>query len=100
MKRIEVRIDQLVLDGTPPHQARAVAQAVARALSQSLAERGLGASILAGPPIERIDAGSLTLAPSVPPAATGGQIGRTVAAAIAGPRGPRGSGGTGAGGKP
>lgn len=85
MKRIEVHIDRLVLDGVPPHQARAVAQAVARALSQSLAERGLGASILAGPAIERIAAGSLALAPSAPPAEVGGRIGHTVAAALAAP---------------
>jgi hypothetical protein len=85
MKRIEVHVDQLVLDGMPPHQARAVAQAVARALSRSLAERGLGASILAGPQIEQIHAGPLTLAPSAPPAEAGSRIGHTVAAALAAP---------------
>lgn len=85
MRRIEVHIDRLVLDGVPPHQARAVAEAVARALSQSLAERGLGASILAGPSIAHIDAGSLALAPSAPPAQAGSRIGHTVAAALAAP---------------
>ena len=85
MRRIEVHIDRLVLDGMPPHQARAVAQAVARALSQSLAERGLGASILAGPAIEHINAGQLALAPSAPPAAVGSQIGHTVAATLTAP---------------
>lgn len=85
MKRIEVHIDRLVLDGTPPHQARAVAQAVARALSRSLAERGLGESILAGPPIERVDAGRMALALPAPPAAVGNQIGQAVATALAAP---------------
>lgn len=86
MRRIEVHIDHLVLDGTPPHQAREVAHAVARALSRALAERGLGEAILAGPAIERVDAGRLALAPSAPPAATGHRIGHAVAAALAAPR--------------
>jgi len=87
MTRIEVHVDRLVLDAGSPNDGRALATAVARALSQALAVHGVGDAILAGPAIDRVDAGGLTLAPSAPPATAGHQIGHAVAAALAPPRG-------------
>lgn len=72
--RVEVRIDQLMLEGVRPADASAVAAALERELGRLTSAGGLPTSWRDGAIIGRLDAGSLRAAPGMPPDTLGVQI--------------------------
>ena len=67
--RVELHIEELVLDGFEPHQRYEIAEALRARLGEILADRGVPSALLEN--IGAIDAGSISLGQSVSPARTG-----------------------------
>jgi hypothetical protein len=82
-ERIEVRIEELVLDGLPPADAQGVGAAVERELSRLLTERGIPGHLLQGQAPQLIDAGAFARSLSATPPAVGGEIARAVYGGLA-----------------
>ena len=62
-QRVEVRIEELVLHGFPPLDRRALGDSLERALSRTIAERGLPASLAVGVDTSTLDGGAVALEP-------------------------------------
>ena len=73
--RVEIIIDELVLDGFDPADRYAIGEALAAELSRL---GGRSASHLTGGRFDSLDAGRVTLQPNARPAAVGAQVGRAV----------------------
>jgi len=67
--RVELHIEELVLDGFEPHQRHYIAEALRARLAETLADRGLPPAMLNG--AASVDAGSIALDASASPARTG-----------------------------
>lgn len=83
-RAIEIRIDQLVLEGYSPADRLRIGAAVERELARMVREGGLGAGLMAGGGRAAIDAGSFTRAPQATPAAVGADVARSVYAGLKG----------------
>ncbi|HYH79038.1 MAG TPA: hypothetical protein VEX86_04555 [Longimicrobium sp.] len=89
---IHLHVEEIVLDGVDPADRHAVGDAVRAELARLLAERGLGAALAASGGAQRLDAGTITLAPGAPAAEVGAGIARAVHAGIGPAAGRRDSG--------
>ena len=67
--RVELHIEELVLDGFEPHQRHEIAEALRARLGELLVDRGLPDALWND--AAAIDAGSIALGESAPPARTG-----------------------------
>ena len=82
---VTVHIDELVLHGFAPADGHDIADAVRAELARRLA--GAAERIHTSPsedPIDRIDAGSITIRDAARPAAIGAQVGAALASALSG----------------
>jgi plasmid stabilization system protein ParE len=75
---VEFHIEELVLHGYTPSQARRVGMALQSELERLLAGRGLPESLAASAEIPRIDAGQVRHPASAGPEATGVDIARAI----------------------
>jgi hypothetical protein len=80
--RIELHIEELVLDGFAPQDRHRIAQAVARELEELLTVNSLPASPVRDLTVERTDAGALHIPGNAQPAAFGLRIARSLYHAI------------------
>ncbi len=78
MNAIELRIEELVLNGFPARDAHAIALAAERELARLLGERSLSESLLRGAAPAHVDGGSFVIASGSGPAAIGAQIAASV----------------------
>ncbi len=75
---LTLRIDELVLHGVALGDRYRVADALQRELTRLLEERGVPPPLLEGRAIERLDLGSIEVAPGAGPAAIGEQVARVI----------------------
>lgn len=75
---IDLRIDELVLDGFRPEDRQRIAAALGQELRRAFAERGIPECLLAGGAIERVDARSFAATTSSPPRTIGIQLARAL----------------------
>lgn len=75
---LEVEIEELVLEGYPSADRRAIARAVERELASLLAERGLPASLERGGEVPHIDAGGFEASPQSGGEEIGAKVARSV----------------------
>jgi len=78
--RIDLHIEELVLEGFHPADRRRLGAAVERELARLLTERGLPPGLARGADLPRLDGGSFPAPPGARPEA----VGRQVAAAVFG----------------
>ncbi len=82
--RIELHIDELVLDGFAGLDGGAVEQALAQVLTRLLAQRGVPASLAGGVSLAGLDAGAVDLPPGLPSRDVGQRLGHTLYRGIGG----------------
>jgi hypothetical protein len=75
---MEVEIEEIVLQGYPLADRRAVARAVERELARLFAERGLPPELAGGGDIPHIDAGGFEASPQSGGEEIGAQVARSV----------------------
>jgi hypothetical protein len=85
--RVELRIDQLVLEGVERADASAVAAAVQRELTRLASEAELPAVWQRGGSVQRLDAGGFQSSPGARPDSIGVEIARAVHRAVMGGQG-------------
>ena len=76
--RISVHIGELILDGFPRRDGRAIGEAVQQHLVQLFSERGVPAAMQQSSEMPRVDAGSVSIGAGAKPAAVGTQIANAV----------------------
>lgn len=76
--RVELRIEELVLDGFAPQDRYAIGDALERELMRLLAEEGTPAALSRSGEIERIDSGDFTARPGAAPASIGVQAAQAI----------------------
>jgi hypothetical protein len=76
--RVEVHIDELVLDGFERNHALRIGDALPNALARLLEERGAPSNLAEGGDFEAIDGGSIRLAPCMRPELIGERVGLSV----------------------
>ncbi|MFL6293520.1 MAG: hypothetical protein ACJ759_21720, partial [Thermoanaerobaculia bacterium] len=72
--KIDLHIEELVLEGFAPGDRHRIGAAVERELARLLAERGLPAGLAQGADVPRLDGGSFELRPGRSAEATGRQV--------------------------
>lgn len=80
---IEVRIEELILEGFAPRDRYAIAEAVERELTRLFAEPGMAR--LSAEPIAmtRLDGGSITVRPGAKPETIGAQLAQAIHGGLA-----------------
>lgn len=77
-RRIEIDIEELVLEGVPPGAQRAVAEALQRELAALVARHGVGALLSRPAELERWSPAPISLAPGERPEQLGARIARAL----------------------
>ena len=77
-KRIELRIEELVLHGFAPGDRYRIAEAVERELSRLLADQGVLESLERGGGIASVDGGAFDMTPGSRAEAIGAQVAKAV----------------------
>jgi hypothetical protein len=72
--KIDLHIEELVLEGFAPDDRHRIGDAVERELASLLAERGLPPGLAQGAEIPRLDGGSFEMTWTATPEAMGGQV--------------------------
>lgn len=75
---LDLRIDEVVLHGFEPNDRVRICQAMQRELARLFREQGVPPSLMQGRAIERVDGGTLALAPGAKSSSIGSQIARAV----------------------
>jgi hypothetical protein len=76
--KVEIYIEELVLQGFSPKDRYQIAEAMERELGRLLAERSLPPPLIHGGEVERLDGGSFEIAPSSKAEAIGTQVAQAV----------------------
>lgn len=76
--RIELHIEELVLEGFSPRDRHRIGEAVEAELTRLLEERGVPGSIKSGGEIESINGGSFEVAPGSRAEKVGSQVAKAV----------------------
>jgi hypothetical protein len=87
--RVELRVDELVLDGFRPADRHRVAEGFQAELVRLLAERGVPPGLVRGGDRPALDAGAFRLPPGARPEAAGVQAARALYAGLDGSPAPR-----------
>lgn len=77
VRRVELHVERLVVDGASPAEARRIGAAVELELGRLLAERGLPAGLERGGEIGALDAGPVPRGPA-DPARVAGAVARSL----------------------
>lgn len=75
---VDVRIEELVLEGFPPGNRHRIGAAVERELTRLLAERGLPPGLAQGAEVPHLDGGSVEMNRTATPEGVGGQVAKAV----------------------
>jgi hypothetical protein len=75
---LNLRIDKVVLHGFEPNDRIRIGQAMQRELTRLFREQGVPPSLMQGHVIERLDGGSLQMAPGAKSSSIGSQIAQAV----------------------
>lgn len=84
--KINLNIEQLVLDGVAPHQRRRVVAAIERELARLFAQHGVPESLAQGGAIPSLDLDSLKLRPDMGGDAIGVQVAQALHSGLTGGR--------------
>jgi hypothetical protein len=76
--RVEVHIDELVLDGFERNHALRIGDALPTALARLLEERGAPSNLAQSGDVEEVDGGTIRLAPGMRPEHIGERVGVSV----------------------
>lgn len=82
MRRIDLDVERLVVEGASPAEARRIGAAVEAELTRLLAERGLPPGLEGGGEIGALDAGPVPRAPGDSARAVGGRVAGAVARSL------------------
>ena len=75
---LRLHIDELVLEGFPPHDRYRIAAAVEAGLAAHFAEHGMPPGLANGGSIPSLDGGAFNIAPGVRPESIGAQVAQSL----------------------
>ncbi len=77
-KNIELHIEELVLEGFEKADSNRIAEAIERELTHLFTEMGVSPSLAIDGEINRLDGGTVQVAPGIRPEAIGARVARVV----------------------